>query len=377
MQMSERVVGSVPRSLRDPSIQLFRAEERVFEAMVEGWRTQMLAKGSEVSTIKPKLALVKRFQEYTGTYPWEWSPVDYEEFVAEPKSNGEPRAKATMRAYSGTIGEFCSYTTNPAYGWVGYCAATFDDHPAQIVFEWNSPHHTADNAVPSSRRAFSHKELQILFDYVDDAVDREHAAGSKRWSSLLRDSVAFKICYAFGLRRRELSMLEVVDFGPNPYVPDYGTFGALTVRWGKGTAGSGPRRRTVLTVPEFDWAVPLLESWLSPGRRDSFPKAEAGMALWPSERQSRVGLSTFGNAFVKVRDRAGLPKKLGLHCLRHSYVTHLLEAGYDPTFVQTQVGHQNASTTGLYTSVSADFKQKEVQRMILQRTAQLQEGRDA
>jgi integrase/recombinase XerD len=56
-----------------------------------------------------------------------------------------------------------------------------------------------------------------------------------------------------------------------------------------------------------------------------------------------------------------------LHCLRHSYVTHLIEAGYDPTFVQTQVGHSYASTTGLYTSVSADFKQKTVQRMIARR----------
>lgn len=375
--MSERVVGAVPRAFRDPSIQLFRADERVFEGMIEGWRTQMLARGSEVDTIRAKLSLVKRFQQYTETFPWQWSPVDYEQFVTEPKPNGEPRARSTLRSYSGSIGEFCSFVTNPAYGWADFCEGTFGDVPSQIVFDWNSPHHAADNAVPSSRRALSHQELQTLFDYVDDEVDRQYAAGSKRWLSLMRDSVAYKLCYAFGLRKRELSMLEVGDFGPNPHVPEYGMFGALTVRWGKATAGSGPRRRTVLTVPEFEWAIPLLEHWLSPGQRDRFPKAEGGMALWPSERQARVGKSTFGNAFNKARTAAGLPKGLGLHCLRHSYVTHLLEAGYDPTFVQTQVGHQNASTTGIYTSVSADFKQKEVQRMILQRVAQLQEVGDA
>ena len=70
-----------------------------------------------------------------------------------------------------------------------------------------------------------------------------------------------------------------------------------------------------------------------------------------------------------MRAGAGLPDELGLHSLRHSYVTHLIEAGYDPAFVQTQVGHAYASTTGLYTSVSADFKQRAVQQMIARRIA--------
>jgi len=56
-----------------------------------------------------------------------------------------------------------------------------------------------------------------------------------------------------------------------------------------------------------------------------------------------------------------------LHCLRHSYTTHLLEAGYDPLFVQQQLGHSYASTTSLYTSVSSDFKQRAVQQMIARR----------
>jgi len=68
-----------------------------------------------------------------------------------------------------------------------------------------------------------------------------------------------------------------------------------------------------------------------------------------------------------VRKIAGLPEELTLHTLRHSYVTHLIEAGYDPLFIQQQVGHSYSSTTALYTSVSADFKQKTIQKMIAQR----------
>lgn len=272
---------------------------------------------------------------------------------------------------------FCAYLTHPAYGWVNFCQRTFGDIPSQICFEWNTARHTTDDAVPTGRRAFTKQELQRLFDYLDDLVDREFAAGSKRSLPLYRDSIAFKLCYAYGLRRREVTMLDLHDFGPNPHIPAYGSFGAVTIRWAKGTAGSGPRRRTVLTVPEFDWVVPMLRAWTSPGHRDRFPTADRSAALWPSERGDRVTVGSLGDAFAASRDAVGLPKELGLHCLRHSYVTHLIEAGYDPTFVQAQVGHSYASTTSLYTSVSSDFKHKAIQHMIARRIAKPKEATDA
>ena len=47
----DAVPGFVPRVLRDQGVGLFRAEERVFEAMVDGWRTPMLARGLVTATI--------------------------------------------------------------------------------------------------------------------------------------------------------------------------------------------------------------------------------------------------------------------------------------------------------------------------------------
>ncbi len=367
------VPGFVPRLLSDPSVGLFRADERVFEAMLDGWRAQMLARGLTVGTIEGRCRLVSRFQSFTGEFPWTWRPADVEDFLADRRSGERPISLTTLRSDSNAIGMFCAYVTHPSYGWGGFCEATFGDVPSQICFEWNTPRHTTDDAVPPSRRAFTTIELQRLFDHVDDLVDREFAAGSKRWLPMLRDSTAFKVCYAYGLRRREITMLDVHDFGPNPHVPAYGSFGAATIRWAKGTAGSGPRRRTVLTVPEFDWVVELLQFWTAPSGRGMFATADRSAALWPSERGERITLGSLGDAFAHARDTVGLPKELGLHCLRHSYVTHLIEAGYDPVFVQTQVGHAYASTTGLYTSVSADFKQKAVQQMIARRIAQPQE----
>lgn len=375
--MDGGVPGFVPRLLDDPTVGLFRADERVFDHMVKGWQAQMLARGLATDTIKERCRVVRRFQEFSGEFPWQWRPVDIEEFLAERRSGDKPISLTTLRSNSNSVAMFCAFLTNPGYGWVEFCERTFGDIPSQICFDWNRPRHTADDAVPAGRRAFTKQELQGLFDFVDDLVDREHAAGSKRWLPLYRDSVAFKACYAYGLRRRELTMLDLHDFGPNPHVADYGMFGAVTIRWAKGTAGSGPRRRTVLTVPEFDWVVALLRTWTSPGRRDRFATADQSAALWPSERRDRVTLGTLGDSFAAARDAVGLPKDLGLHCLRHSYVTHLIEAGYDPTFVQAQVGHSYASTTSLYTSVSSDFKHRAVQQMIARRMARPEEAPDA
>ena len=56
--------------------------------------------------------------------------------------------------------------------------------------------------------------------------------------------------------------------------------------------------------------------------------------------------------------RCGLPAGLSVHCLRHSYISHLTEDGADPLFVQQQAGHSWASTTAVYTTVGADARNR-------------------
>ena len=84
-------------------------------------------------------------------------------------------------------------------------------------------------------------------------------------------------------------------------------------------------------------------------------------ALWLTERSTRVKVRQIDDLFAVARVEVGLDEHLTLHCLRHSYVTHLIEHGYPERFVTEQVGHTFASTTAIYTSVSNDFKNKTLQ----------------
>jgi hypothetical protein len=74
--------------LVDPDVGLFRADERVFTAMLGGWRAQMLARGLTTQTIKQRCQLLERFQVFAGEFPWQWRPMDIEEFLAGLRSGG-------------------------------------------------------------------------------------------------------------------------------------------------------------------------------------------------------------------------------------------------------------------------------------------------
>ena len=148
-------------------------------------------------------------------------------------------------------------------------------------------------------------------------------------------------------------MLDTTDFSTNPAASELGRFGMLSVRWGKAMRGSPPRRRNVATV--MPWAVEAVQEYLD----DVRPLYGAGAtgALWLTERGSRIS-AAYQRAFRRLPRRDGPAAELTPHCLRHSYVSHLVEDGVDPLFVQQQVGHSWASTTAVYTSVSSDYKNK-------------------
>ncbi|MGW4825836.1 tyrosine-type recombinase/integrase [Streptomyces sp. NPDC004227] len=101
------------------------------------------------------------------------------------------------------------------------------------------------------------------------------------------------------------------------------------------------------------WAVDAVEDYLVNVR----PRYRASdkPALWLTERGGRLQPREIEDRFAEYRDALGMDKDLSPHCLRHAYVTHNIENGADPKFIQEQGGHLYASTTAIYTGVSGDF----------------------
>jgi integrase len=187
------VPGTAPQLLVLGDSPLLRPDEQVFEAMLAGWWDQQRSRNLRVDTIKARMDLVLRFQRFTSDWPWVWRPQDLEEFTSELRVTGAARGTAlsTVRGYHSHIRLFCDYVSDPRYQWTAVC--------------------------------------ERLFDYADDQVAAARTSGRKGWLAAMRDAVAFKVAYAWGLRRREVAMLELADFGSNPHAPEFGAYGVLYV----------------------------------------------------------------------------------------------------------------------------------------------------
>ncbi len=340
-----------------PSVPLLHPETQTVHEMLEGFRNQQLCRNLSHGTIEKRQRIVERFLEYTNEFPWTWTPSMVEEFFGDLRSE-RGRRQSTVRSYQDALRGFCSYVSDPDYGWDRVCEQRFGTHPAQVFFAWNTAAHVQDNESAPTKRPFTLEELQLLFDHADDQVAIIAASGRKGWLPAYRDAVMFKIAYSYGLRFNELRHLQTVDFARNPHAREFGRHGLVHVRYGKAKKGSPPKRRSVLTV--FDWTPEVINDWLIHGQ----PFMDDGIDLFPSERGALVSEDAVLTRLRRYCNDLGFSDGLDLHSLRRSYATHLIEAGWDPLFVQQQMGHEHASTTSLYTCVASDFRVRTLRRVL-------------
>lgn len=159
-----------------------------------------------------------------------------------------------------------------------------------------------------------------------------------------RDRAAIELLYSCGLRVSELCSLKM----HNLFLDE----GFLRV------VGKGNKERLVPISPQ---AVKELQLWFYT-RNTIMPKSGEEDYVFLSVRrcQHLSRITVFHNLRLYA-ERAGITKTISPHTLRHSFATHLLEGGANLRVIQALLGHEQISTTEVYTHIDRSMLRQQVQ----------------
>jgi integrase/recombinase XerD len=163
------------------------------------------------------------------------------------------------------------------------------------------------------------------------------------------NQVYFTTVYSLGLRLHEALYLQVSDID--------GQRLQVHVHRGKGAKDRYiPLPVDTLALLRTYWKTHRHKTWLFPATGRAHTQSPT--AASPMSRSSVQG------AFRKAKHRTGLTKTgVAIHTLRHSYATHLLEAGVNPRLIQRYLGHAQLETTMIYLHLTHKGQEEAYERL--------------
>lgn len=177
-------------------------------------------------------------------------------------------------------------------------------------------------------------------------LSREEVVSIMKNVRLFRYRVCLETIYSLGLRVGEGTRLKVCDMDSARMV--------VHVRNGKGGKDRYVPlpRRTLQLLREF-WLVHRNQEWL-------FPRVGRGHGEYHQDRpiNEPMSITVVQMAFKEGLKASGIRKMACVHSLRHSYATHLLEAGVNLRQIQTNLGHNSPATTAVYTHLTGVAQEK-------------------
>jgi integrase/recombinase XerC len=150
-----------------------------------------------------------------------------------------------------------------------------------------------------------------------------------------RDRAILETLYSSGIRVSELVGLDLDDTDLND--------GVITVR------GKGKKERLALLGPD---AVAALVRWIRDRGALLSRFGRESPAVFLNKSGGRLTARSVGRLLALRLRQAGLDPRTSPHTLRHSFATHMLDAGADIRGVQELLGHKSLSTTQVYTHVT-------------------------
>ncbi|AWI26801.1 tyrosine-type recombinase/integrase [Flavobacterium pallidum] len=144
----------------------------------------------------------------------------------------------------------------------------------------------------------------------------------------LKHNTILKLCYGMGLRVSEVAGLAIPDIDSRNM--------QVLVEHGKG------KKERYVNLPES----------ILGQLRDYYKEYRPKHYLFEGADGGQYSIRTIQHIFRESMKKTGYNRKVGIHSLRHSFATHLLEQGTDIRFIQELLGHNNIKTTLLYTEVS-------------------------
>jgi len=155
----------------------------------------------------------------------------------------------------------------------------------------------------------------------------------------LRDKAIMELLYSSGLRVSELVETNENDIDLN--------LGIIKVM------GKGKKERI---VPIGSKAIEVLNNYLQSGERKRRlpPTSPLNLPVFLNQRGGRLTARSVARIINRYIEQCGLLKNISPHSLRHTFATHMLDAGADLRAIQELLGHVSLSTTQKYTHVSID-----------------------
>lgn len=160
-----------------------------------------------------------------------------------------------------------------------------------------------------------------------------------------RDRAILETLYSAGLRVSELVGLNLLDADL--------TDGVLTVR------GKGKKERLALLGPD---ARAAMAQWLTDRLALLEKVGKQSLAVFLNRAGGRLNVRSVGRLLTKYLKVAALDPRTSPHTLRHSFATHMLDAGADIRGVQELLGHKSLTTTQVYTHVTTKRLQQSFQK---------------